>query len=243
MALLLRAGRRSGQVLARLDTDYIDLLLIHQPAENYAAGYRLIGEKQYPYKVSKKKVYMTPSAAEAQGLVRADKHPKVTRYGRQNPISERWNSEEQLAAWRADVSNHYLECAGRQERIDHRSNTARGLDEKPTIHEGVTERALERKGIIADRCEINRQIKADNVLLRELNGQEAGAGRKEYHSGHCRGDGKAAGRYDDFSLSAAAYRSGQAAHERLYPRSSAKAGTLYRAGSGGSGEEQGRLLG
>ena len=53
-------------------------------------------EKQYPYKVGKKKVYMTPSAAEAQGLVRADKHPKSTRYGRQNPISERWNSEEQL---------------------------------------------------------------------------------------------------------------------------------------------------
>lgn len=27
---------------------------------------------------------------------------------------------------------------------------------------------MERKGIISDRCEINRQIKADNVLLREL---------------------------------------------------------------------------
>ena len=49
-------------------------------------------EKQYPYNVSKKKVYMTPSTAEAQGFVRADKHPKSTRYGRQNPISERWNS-------------------------------------------------------------------------------------------------------------------------------------------------------
>ena len=128
-------------------------------------------EKQYPYKVGKKKVYMTPSAAEAQELIRADKHPKSTRYGRQNPISERWNSEEQLAAWRAawaDVSNRYLERAGREERIDHRSNAARGLDEQPTIHEGVTARALERKGIIADRCEINRQIKADNALLREL---------------------------------------------------------------------------
>ena len=128
-------------------------------------------EKQYPYKVGKKKVYMTPSAAEAQGLVRADKHPKSTRYGRQNPISERWNSEEQLVEWRkawADVTNLYLECAGRAERIDHRSNAARGLDEQPTIHEGVTARALERKGIIADRCEINRQIKADNALLREL---------------------------------------------------------------------------
>ena len=128
-------------------------------------------EKQYPYKVGKKKVYMTPSAAEAQGLVRADKHPKSTRYGRQNSISERWNSEEQLLTWRAawaDVSNRHLERAGREERIDHRSNAARGLDEQPTIHEGVTAQALERKGIIADRCEINRQIKADNALLREL---------------------------------------------------------------------------
>ena len=128
-------------------------------------------EKQYPYKVGKKKVYMTPSAAETQGLVRADKHPKSTRYGRQNPISERWNSEEQLAIWRAawaDVSNRYLERAGQEERIDHRSNAARGIDEIPTIHEGVTAQALERKGIISDRCEINRQIKADNALLREL---------------------------------------------------------------------------
>ena len=131
-------------------------------------------EKQYPYKVGKKKVYMTPSAAEVQGLVRADKHPKSTHYGRQNPISERWNSEEQLLTWRtawADVSNRYLERAGREERIDHRSNATRGLDEIPTIHEGVTAQALERKGIISDRCELNRQIKADNALLRELKAQ------------------------------------------------------------------------
>lgn len=128
-------------------------------------------EKQYPYKVGKKKVYMVPSEADAQGLARADKHPKSTRYGRQNPISERWNSEEQLAAWRAvwaDVSNRCLERAGHEERIDHRSHADRGLTEQPTIHEGVTARALERKGMIADRCEINRQIKADNTLLREL---------------------------------------------------------------------------
>ena len=128
-------------------------------------------EKQYPYKVGKKKVYMVPSEADAQGLIRADKHPKSTRYGRQNPISERWNSEEQLAAWRAvwaDVSNRCLERAGHEERIDHRSHADRGLTEQPTIHEGVVARALEKKGIISDRCEINRQIKADNALLREL---------------------------------------------------------------------------
>ena len=53
-------------------------------------------------------------------------------------------------------------------RIDHRSHAARGLDEQPTIHEGVVARALEKKGISSERCEINRQIKADNALLREL---------------------------------------------------------------------------
>ena len=128
-------------------------------------------EKQYPYKAGKKKVYMTPSAAEERGLVRVDKHPKSTRYGRQNPISERWNSEEQLAAWRAawaDVSNRYLERAGREERIDHRSNAARGLDEIPTIHEGAAAQALERKGIISDRCEINREIREQNKLIRAI---------------------------------------------------------------------------
>lgn len=38
----------------------------------------------------------------------------------------------------------------------------------PRQNEGVVARALEKKGVISDRCEINRQIKADNALLREL---------------------------------------------------------------------------
>ena len=129
-------------------------------------------EKQYQYKIGRKKVYMAPSAAEAQGLVRTSKHPKSTKYGRQNPIAERWNSDEQLLIWRekwADVTNKYLaQYPWIDARIDHRSHAARGLDEQPTIHEGVTARALEKKGIISDRCELNRQIKADNALLREL---------------------------------------------------------------------------
>ena len=128
-------------------------------------------EKQYPYKVGKKKVYMAPSAAEAQNLVRVSKHPKSTKYGRQNPITEKWNSDEQILVWRkawADTTNAHLERAGADARIDHHSHAERGLDEQPTIHEGVVARALEKKGIIADRCEINRQIKADNALLQEL---------------------------------------------------------------------------
>lgn len=128
-------------------------------------------EKQYQYKVGKKRVYMPPSQAEAQGYERISKYPKSTKYGRQNPISARWNSEDQLVLWRAawaDVTNRFLERSGSQERIDHRSHAERGLDEQPTIHEGVVARALEQKGIISDRRELNRQIKADNTLLREL---------------------------------------------------------------------------
>ena len=128
-------------------------------------------EKQYQYKVGRKKEYMAPSAAEAAGYERVSKIPKSTRFGRQNPIAARWNSEEQLVLWRsawADVTNRYLERVGAEARIDHRSHADRGILEQPTIHEGVTARAMEQQGFIADRCELNRQIKADNKLLREL---------------------------------------------------------------------------
>ena len=128
-------------------------------------------EKQYPYKVGKKKVYMVPSEAEAQGYERASKYPKCTRYGRQNPTYERWNDVIMLDSWRtcwAGAANRALEAIGSKERIDQRSHALRGLDEQPTIHEGVTARALEKKGIISERCELNRQIRKDNALLRRL---------------------------------------------------------------------------
>ena len=131
-------------------------------------------EKQYQYKLDKagkKKAYFPPSVAEAQGLQRASKYPKSTKYGRQNLIAERWNSEEQLCLWReawAEHVNRFLEAAGREERIDHRSFADQGRDEQPTIHEGVVARALEKNGIVSDRCELNRQIKQDNALLKSL---------------------------------------------------------------------------
>ena len=117
---------------------------------------------------------MTASAAKGKGYERVSKYPKSTKYGRQNPIAERWSSEEQLVLWRAawaDVTNRHLEQYGHDERIDHRSHAEREFDEQPTIHEGVVARALEKKGIASDRCELNRQIKADNALLRELRRQ------------------------------------------------------------------------
>ena len=129
-------------------------------------------EKQYHYLDGKKKVYLTPSEAEQQGYERVNKYPKSTKFGRQNPITARWNSDEQLVVWRenwAQITNKYLDEANRSDaHIDHRSHAARGLDEQPTIHEGYVAQAMERNGLIADRCGINRQIKADNALIHEL---------------------------------------------------------------------------
>lgn len=129
-------------------------------------------EKQYQYFVGKKKVYLPPSEAEKHGYERVNKYPKSTRFGRQNPIAARWNSDEQLVIWReqwAQITNRYLDEANRSDaHIDHRSHADRGLDEQPTIHEGYVARTIEQKGFVADRCAINRQIKADNALLREL---------------------------------------------------------------------------
>ena len=129
-------------------------------------------EKQYQYRVGRKKVYLPPS--RAGNYERLSKTPKSTRFGRQNPISTRWNSDEQLLLWReswADTVNRRLERMGETARIDHRSHAARGLPELPTVHEGVTARTMERKGYTADRCELNRRIKADNAFLREVRRQ------------------------------------------------------------------------
>ena len=128
-------------------------------------------EKQYQYKVGKKKTYMAPSEAEAQGLERVSKHPKATRYGRQNPITARWNSTEQIVAWRAawaDAVNRALERKCVESRVDHRSHAERGIDEKPTVHEGASARKMEQMGFMSDRCELNREIRANNALIREL---------------------------------------------------------------------------
>ena len=127
-------------------------------------------EKQYQYFVGKKKVYMTPSEAEKYNYERASKYPKSTRYGRQNPIAAEWNSDEQLLKWRKaweDVVNKALELNNRDERIDCRSFKERSIKEQPTIYEGAAARIMEKRGFVSDRCELNRQIKADNRLLRE----------------------------------------------------------------------------
>ena len=125
-------------------------------------------EKQYQYYVDGKKVYLPPSKAD--GYERVNKYPKSTKYGRQNPISERWNSDEQLLEWRklwADIVNRDLEEKN-IEPIDHRSFVARGILLQPTIHEGVSSKKMKKKGKVTQRMKINILIRKDNSLIISL---------------------------------------------------------------------------
>ena len=73
-------------------------------------------------------------------------------------------------AW-ADISNAYLERAGSPERIDHRSNAERGIDEIPTVHMGVAACQMEKKGITTEKGALNRSIQKTNRLIREIRAQ------------------------------------------------------------------------
>ena len=82
-----------------------------------------------------------------------------------------WNNRENAEVWRrawADLANEYLENNDRPERIDHRSYERQGIEQIPTVHVGVSATQMEKKGIVTERGELNRNIKAANRILREI---------------------------------------------------------------------------
>lgn len=82
-----------------------------------------------------------------------------------------WNNRENAEKWRAAwaaYANRALEAVGRPERIDHRSYKRQGVDKIPTIHMGVAASQMECRGIRTEKGDINRQIDADNKLLKEI---------------------------------------------------------------------------
>lgn len=81
--------------------------------------------------------------------------------------NDRGKSEQWRKAWE-DYVNNALEAAGRPERIDHRSYKRQGVEKVPTIHMGVAATRMERRGIQTDKGNVNRQIAADNKLLKEI---------------------------------------------------------------------------
>lgn len=126
-------------------------------------------EKQYLYKIGDEKMYLPPS--RAVGLERLNKYPKATQYGRQNPVYEQWNSEEQLMmfrkAWERFV-NRELDTCELDARIDHRSYRERGINQVPTIHEGVSPEKKHVSTIVAIRRRRNAFIREHNQLVNDL---------------------------------------------------------------------------
>lgn len=82
-----------------------------------------------------------------------------------------WNSHENAEKWRAawaDYANRALAANGRPERIDHRSYERQGIEQIPTIHMGPAAMQMEKRGIRTMKGDANRQIDADNKLLKEI---------------------------------------------------------------------------
>ena len=82
-----------------------------------------------------------------------------------------WNSQEKAEVWRqawADIANRYLAAQDRPERIDHRSFKRQGIEQIPTVHMGVAATQMERRGIVTDKGNQNREIREQNRLLKEV---------------------------------------------------------------------------
>lgn len=82
-----------------------------------------------------------------------------------------WGKPETLEAWReawAALCNTKFEEKGLPCRIDHRSYERQGVEQIPTVHEGVAVRQMEARGIVTNKGEHNRWIKSANTMLRTL---------------------------------------------------------------------------
>lgn len=78
--------------------------------------------------------------------------------------NDRGNAERWRSAWE-DLQNRYLEAAGRPERISMKSYERQGIDRIPTVHMGPAVTAMERRGIMTNMGNLNRDIKSANKLM------------------------------------------------------------------------------
>lgn len=82
-----------------------------------------------------------------------------------------WNDKGNVEKWRENFSNlcnEYLAKNDIEKRVDHRSFKRQGIKQIPTIHLGASASAMERKGIRTEKGDINREIKKQNELLKNI---------------------------------------------------------------------------
>ncbi|WP_462247779.1 MobQ family relaxase [Parvimonas micra] len=85
-----------------------------------------------------------------------------------------WNDKSNVEKWRENFSNlcnEYLAKNKIEKRVDHRSFKRQGIKQIPTIHLGASASAMERKGIRTEKGDINREIKKQNELLKNIGGE------------------------------------------------------------------------
>ena len=83
------------------------------------------------------------------------------------PVND-WNEHSKAEKWRSSWAEHCNRYLDKDKQIDHRSYKRQGSDIEPTIHEGIVARQIEGEGKIADRCQINREIKERNSIREQL---------------------------------------------------------------------------
>lgn len=79
-----------------------------------------------------------------------------------------WNDHSKAEIWRSSWAEHCNRYLEKDKQIDHRSYERQSLDIEPTIHEGIVARQMEGEGKIADRCQINREIKERNSIREQI---------------------------------------------------------------------------
>ena len=94
---------------------------------------------------------------DAKGRYRFRKVPTVD-------WNDRGNAELWRHAWE-ELQNRYLEAAGRPERISMKSYQRQGIDRIPTVHMGPAVTAMERRGLMTNIGNLNRDIRSANKLM------------------------------------------------------------------------------
>lgn len=90
------------------------------------------------------------------------------KFGKKN---REWNNPANAEKWRekwAEIGNRHLERAGHEPTLDHRSYERQGIEKVPTVHLGPEVAAMEKRGILTDRGDMNREIAEQNRQLEHI---------------------------------------------------------------------------
>ena len=127
------------------------------------------------------RLYLTKAEARSNPAYKDYKHvkgkndPQKTYEDRDNPVYAEWNKTETLINWRiqwAHECNYMLRRQNISTQIDHRSFKDRGIERLPTIHLGAAVNQLEKRGIITDVGQYNRDIKSFNNEVTRMSQQQ-----------------------------------------------------------------------